>query len=540
MPISPSQVTPATLAPPRPPPGGALNLGSSAGPTAPAGAENFMVTIGQVNVDGGFPEIELQSRALAESLAGRRVSVAEIYEIAGRLERLYADQGFVLARVIVPPQRLVDGGALKLAVVDGFIERVSLEATPEPARSALAARTRALIGKRRIKLAEIERALLIAGDVPGVKLKSAIARGDQPGGVLLVIEAEQQLVTGTLSLDNRLAPSLGAWESNASLAINDALGLGEQAYVSLGTGFPIDQYGALTSPLGLAGAGFIAPIGSDGFTVNPEFTHSRTQALTLPGAPQTIGFYDRFSLRGSYPVIRDRAQTLTFDAAVEYIYQENYFTLFRQRPRSRPLRRRQSRPELAGRAALAGAGATARPGLARPRRPRCGRSGGVRSAALAPGRNARKLFKLNLDAQGFAVHVRRHTDRRQRARAGYVPRARLRLQAISPSTAPTPCRRSPAALSASTLGAVVRAELTRPFGTVGGLAPATFSPYLFAAQGWGALYSATVVETANVRAGGFGLGLRVSFDATPYAAPRPGFNSRAAIPTSPASPRATV
>jgi hypothetical protein len=41
----------------------------------------------------------------------------------------------------------------------------------------------------------------------------------------------------------------------------------------------------------------------------------------------------------------------------------------------------------------------------------------------------------------------------------------------------------------------------------------TLSPYFFAAEGYGEIYKATVVEESRIEAAAFGLGARLSFDA---------------------------
>ena len=332
---------------------------------------------------------------------------------------------------------------------------------------------------------------------------------------MLAIEAQQQLVTGALSLDNRLAGSLGAWESNASLAINNALGLGEQAYVSLGTAFPVDQYGVLTSPLDLVGAGFIAPIGADGWTINPEFTHSRTQALTPSGAPQTIGSFDRY--RAAQLLCgRSRPNPDAEPRRGARIYPSGeLFPAIPKRPRFRPLCGRPCGPELAGRAALAGAPAQFRLQVSQ------GLGGRNAADAAADGVPLSRLgatpefFKLNIDAkasQPLFDDVRIDVN----ARAQDTFRTPVFVSEQFSLDGADAVSTFPSGSFSVDAGAVVRAELTRPFASVGGLGPSTFSPYLFAAQGWGALYEATALEAANVRAGGFGVGLRVGFDATPW------------------------
>lgn len=131
--VAPSRVTPETL---RPPTAASpeIELPGGAPAAAPAGAANLSVTIGQVEVTGTFPGFEGETQAITGPLQGKRVTVAELYASAGMLERAYAAAGYILARVVVPPQKLTDGGPVMLQVIDGVIERVDVSAVPERAR----------------------------------------------------------------------------------------------------------------------------------------------------------------------------------------------------------------------------------------------------------------------------------------------------------------------------------------------------------------------------------------------------------------------
>jgi hemolysin activation/secretion protein len=155
---------------------------------------------------------------------------------------------------------------------------------------------------------------LLVGDLPGIALKSTLAQGTTPGGTLLVVEATQQLVTGSLGIDDRLPRSLGTWTLNGTAAINDALGWGEQAYVSYSTS-PND-WGV--PRLRVMGGGVVLPIGGDGFTLNPEYTESIARPLPAPGAPATTGDFKRLALRANYPVIRSREETLSVQGTLEW------------------------------------------------------------------------------------------------------------------------------------------------------------------------------------------------------------------------------
>ena len=160
---------------------------------------------------------------------------------------------------------------------------------PERVRALVAARMASLIGRRHIKLEEIERRLLIAGDVPGLRLKSTLERGKTTGGVRLVLEGTHQVVTATATVDNRLPASLGTWTYGTNVALNSPFGFGEQFYGSAHSGGDPSETFDPASPLRVLGAGAVLPLGLDGWTVNPEYTYSRTLPEPAVGGLANLG-----------------------------------------------------------------------------------------------------------------------------------------------------------------------------------------------------------------------------------------------------------
>lgn len=133
--------------------------------TPPSNLGDLDVLVSQIKITGNFAELELETEAEIRRFSGRRLSVSQIYDFAQTLEKIYARAGYTLARVTVPPQKLVDRGQLIVIVVDGFIEDIDVSNLPDRVRTVVASRVGFLIGRRHIKLGEIERGLLLAGDV---------------------------------------------------------------------------------------------------------------------------------------------------------------------------------------------------------------------------------------------------------------------------------------------------------------------------------------------------------------------------------------
>jgi hemolysin activation/secretion protein len=507
--VSPSRVTPETLRPAPTSTPGSLLLSGGAGLQAPAGAERLSVIIGRFAIEGAFPELDSETRIFSDAVEGQRVTVARIYELANALEQAYARAGYVLVRVAVPPQKLNDRGILRIVVVDGFVERVQVDNVADRVRALVTDRMAPLIGRRHVKLDEIERRLLIAGDVPGLRLKSTLARGTTPGGALLVLEGTHRLVTATATIDDHLPASLGTWSYGANVALNSPLGFGEQFYTSAQSGG--DRAFAPTSPLRVLGAGAVFPLGLDGWTVNPEYTYSRTVPKAEDGGLASIGHFQRFALRTAYPLIRTRTQSFTLTGAFEYISQNVTLPLFEtdlDRDSYGVLR----------------TGATYESGL-----PWWGAALQT-SATLSHGTGGRdaadaiasgvplsrqgagpRFTKANGDAhltqplpEGFRV------DLIGRAQASFgkpllVPE-QLSLDG------PQAVSAYPSGSLNVDEGGILRGELSRPFAVQSFVGPLILSPYGFGAFGAGRLVDPTNLERAVVRGGAVGGGVRSTID----------------------------
>jgi hemolysin activation/secretion protein len=319
---APSQVAPQSLRPPSDAPDAGVLISRQAAPTAPPGASDLTVVVGDVQIQGAFPELAEAVAPLIAGIRGRRVVVAKVFELAKTIESLYAKAGYPLVRVVVPQQRLDDRGALVLVVVDGFIEDIDVAGVPERVRSIVAARTSSIIGRPHIKRDEIERALLLAGDLPGLKLRSTLMPGASDGGARLVLEGEHRVITGSTGGDDRLAQSLGTWQLRGSIASNSALGMGEQIYGSIGLSADLNAAANGSAPLSVYGGGVVVPIGVNGLTLNPEYTHSATRTAQSPDVPASVGTFERYALRLHDPVIRTRNSSLSINASVEYITQQ--------------------------------------------------------------------------------------------------------------------------------------------------------------------------------------------------------------------------
>jgi hemolysin activation/secretion protein len=312
------QVTPRDLRP-EIKPAAPATLPHAAPEAVPAQAEGLFVTAAAIVVDGSFDEMAPASQSLLSSLLGQRHAVADFYRLAAAIESLYHDAGYPLVRVTLPPQSLADGGTLHLGLVDGFIERVDTAGVPVIARNRVQRMLAPLVDRRRLRSNALERALTLAGRVPGLALRSAIGAGQAPGATVLVVEGTVTGHAASFEVDDHLARSLGAWESTLQLRVNQPLdhGLGEQLYGYMSADPNPSRTFATLAPRVVSGAGFLLPLGLDGLQLNPEYTSSATNPPSGPFALRTESLFERYTLRAIYPLILSHSQELTLTGALE-------------------------------------------------------------------------------------------------------------------------------------------------------------------------------------------------------------------------------
>jgi hemolysin activation/secretion protein len=508
---SPSQLTPQSLRPDAGSRNPGILLPGPAAATAPQGAENLNVVIDDVEVDGAFPELSAATAAWVGQIRGRRISLAQIYADAAALERLHAEAGYPLARVVIPPQKLVDHGRLVVLVIDGFIEAIDLTGVPERAVDVVAARTDFLVGRRHVTIGEIERALLIAGDVPGLKLKSTLLRGGREGGVKLLLEGGHDLISGSLGGDDRLSKSLGTWQLRGSVAVNSAFGAGEQIYATAGLGADLRAAIDGTSPLVVYGGGVVIPIGADGITLNPEYTHSTTRTAEALGVPASLGTFERYALRLRDPLLLTRKTSLYLNVSLEEVSQQlaapdfgvtlnsDRYAVLRAGPDTTMTLPWGESLQLGANLSQGLGGRTAAEAAA----------SGVPLSRLGAGPEFTKLtanarlsqpmpYELRLDLIGAGQYS--------------LGKPMMRPEQIALDGNDAVSAFASGSFTADQ-GVTLRGELSRPFAVSFNAVNAVLSPYLFGSYGRGWLADATSVEQSVINASAFGVGVRGNVEA---------------------------
>ena len=313
---APSRTLPETIAPTVQTTDSGIALPTTRLTAAPAGADGLSVRIDHVVVEGAAPEYADAIANFTRPVEGRTVTVAALYEVAAKIEALYARDGHILTRATLPPQSLKDGATLRIVVVEGFIESIDDSGVPAKVRGPIGRRLAKLVNARGLSLAQIERQVLLAARVPGVTLRTTLVPGEQVGGARLVLQVEHDAISGGLGADNTLSDAYDNWAIEARLTANSVFGAGEQIYAIGATASDFELGG---NPYRrILGAGVIAPIGADGMTAQVEYLRADTNPIAPQGALPVQGQFDRVVAKLSYPLVLTRREMLLVSGGFEW------------------------------------------------------------------------------------------------------------------------------------------------------------------------------------------------------------------------------
>ncbi len=251
-------------APQAQPAGPAVTLPST---VAPKGADKIFLRVRAVQVVGSTVYSAEQFAPLYADLIGRRVSLATIYEVAQRITAKYGNDGYALSRANVPPQNLDPNGAIvRIQVVEGYIDKVEWPPQLARYRDFFTSYGANITAERPANIRTIQRYLLLAGDLPGLKFSTALrpSKIDRDASTLVVQVAEKP-IDANAHVDNRGTAARRPFEYYGSATLNNC---------SAGRSTTLTYAASSAQRTNYAAADYRQVLNSEGLTFFADFSHA--------------------------------------------------------------------------------------------------------------------------------------------------------------------------------------------------------------------------------------------------------------------------
>lgn len=296
---------------PKPPPVVAPKPAPTAPAVAPAPADGGpKVVVKSFRIVGAslIPDAELAEQL--KDFVGQELTLAQLQRAAPTLVGYYARKGY-LARVILPPQEIKDG-IVVINVIEG--RRGSLRIDRKDGARVDAARVQGFVEQRlgageAMNIADLEEALNILNDQPGVTARASVAPGSSERAVDVVVSADDKpLVNIAVGADNRGAKASGAQQLSGYLSLANPTGLFDAASMLLnasrGTSFGRVDYSIAAGNSGLR-------LGVNASALDYDLVQAEFKALQANGTARTAG------LSAAYPLFRQAERSLSLGVSLD-------------------------------------------------------------------------------------------------------------------------------------------------------------------------------------------------------------------------------
>jgi len=265
------------------------------------------VTVTAFDITGNtvFDGSDLQAQVA--SYVGKDLTLAELYKVADVLTRYYQAHGYGIARATLPEQQL-SSGRVTIQIIEGRVGSISVEGNTRTRTGVILKQADAIKSGDVYTDAAMDRATLLANDLPAVQLQAVLQPGATFGTADVVYKVtEASEYSGQLSLDDYGRSDVGRWRLNAEANVSSLTGNGDRLTANLThTESNLLNFGALdySLPLGVPGGRLTAAYNQSEYHVGgPVFS-----PLGLSGQSRNG------NLSYLFPEIRSHAENLYFGA----------------------------------------------------------------------------------------------------------------------------------------------------------------------------------------------------------------------------------
>lgn len=257
-----------------------------------------------------FSAQELQE--IFEPLLHKRVSIAQILQEVERITQKYRAQGYFLSKAIFPPQS-IQNGKITIQVIEGFINRITIEEIPDQQKPILEKYARSIMNSKPLKYEDLERYLLLVNDITGFEVRSIISPDPTvPQAAQLTLIGRYTSVNASLTYDNYGTRYVGPNKATATASFNSLLipeGTTALRYTTAQHAKEL-QFFELKHDQALGTEGMHWSVGASRTDTQPQYDLSQ---FGIKGTNQNL--FTTFS----YPLIRSRQQSLRANLGFNYM-----------------------------------------------------------------------------------------------------------------------------------------------------------------------------------------------------------------------------
>lgn len=205
------------------------------GAKPPENAKRIRFTLEKLEIESMTAMSREEVLPVFSQFIHKEITLNQLYEIADKLTALYANSGYILSRVIVPPQR-IEKGVVRLKVIEGYIDSVVINGLDEPRQDFFDKIAQKITNSRPLHNDDLERYLLLLNDLPGFHFKSVLKASEKnPGASNLILNPSFKPWDMTVMIDNYGSETSGPYQTLLQGKVHNVFGQLDTASLTVAT-----------------------------------------------------------------------------------------------------------------------------------------------------------------------------------------------------------------------------------------------------------------------------------------------------------------
>ena len=276
----------------------------SMAPIFPEDLKEVKFVLKQLFIQGKSIYDKRALKPLYTSYLKKELTLKNIYEIAQKITNKYRNDGYILSKAIVPPQKINDG-VVHLRIIEGYIDKIKIQGPVRGPRKLINKYKKNILKSRPLRVSDLERYLLLIDDLPGVTAKSILTPSeDKPSATTMTLILADKAFVGYIGADNRGSKFNGPYQFLGGVTVNSLLGDNSRAGLQ----------GVLTSQteeLLFLNAFYDLPINQEGTRLFFSSSVSESEPGSTLKQFDINGDSTSITLRLTHPFLRSRGKNLT-------------------------------------------------------------------------------------------------------------------------------------------------------------------------------------------------------------------------------------
>jgi len=169
-------------------------------------------------------------KRITERFIDLQLNLYDLSRAADSLTRFYQENGYPVARAVLPAQK-VDKGIVRIEIIEGRVGEVRFEGSRRYTPDYLRGRLSTLTPDTLITSGGLEQDLLLLNELPGLTARATLEPGKKFGTTDVTIQVDERAISVFAMPNNHGRKEIGQTRLDAGASLNNPLGIGDQLSV---------------------------------------------------------------------------------------------------------------------------------------------------------------------------------------------------------------------------------------------------------------------------------------------------------------------